>query len=103
MDYTVNVNATKACTLTVSTGSAPATPSTPSTPSTPTVTIKKGDANGDGAITIRDLADVRLHLLGLKKLSGDKAKAADVNGDGGIAIRDLADIRLHLLGLKTIK
>lgn len=113
MEYIVNVDASKACTLSVSTGTPPAsstTPSTPSTstpststPTTSTTTIKKGDVNGDNKISIGDLANVRLHLLKTKILAGNNLKAADVNGDGNVSIGDLASIRLHLLGVKTIK
>lgn len=89
-DYTVNVNAAVPCVLTVATG----------TPPTPTV--RKGDTNGDGSISLSDLANVRLHLLGKYTLSGDNAYGADTNGDGQISLSDLANIRLHLLGKFTI-
>lgn len=92
-DYVINVQATKACTLTVSTKSPPAS----------TVSVKRGDTNGDGNITIRDLANIRLHLLGITKLKGDNLTGADTNGDGNITIRDLANIRLHLLGISILK
>lgn len=93
-DYTVSVYADKACTLYVN-----STGTIPGGGSQPTVTVKKGDTNGDGQITLRDLANVRLHLLGLISLSGNNLTGADTNGDGQIALRDLANIRLHLLGL----
>lgn len=92
-DYVINVQATKACTLTVSTKSPPAS----------TVSVKRGDTNGDGNITIRDLANIRLHLLGITKLKGDNLTGADTNGDGSITIRDLANVRLHLLGISILK
>lgn len=104
-DYNINVDSAVDCTLTVKTGTAPVTPSTPSTPDTPPTvpTVKRGDTNGDGKISLSDLANVRLHLLGKFLLSGEYATAADTNNDGKISLSDLANIRLHLLGLFTIK
>lgn len=103
-DYNITIDATTDCTLTVKTGSAPVTPPdpTPSTPSEPEPTIKRGDTNGDGKITLSDLANVRLHLLGRFTLGGNSFTAADTNNDGKISLSDLANIRLHLLGLYTI-
>ena len=92
--YTISVVADSACTLSVKTGNAPVVDETK---------VKKGDTNGDGNITINDLANIRLHLLGLFNLKNEYLTAADTNGDGKITINDLANIRLHLLGLFTIK
>ncbi|UPU39377.1 dockerin type I repeat-containing protein [Erysipelothrix sp. Poltava] len=44
--------------------------------------MKRGDVNGDGKISLIDLAMVKSHLLGNSKLSGDSFARADVNGDG---------------------
>ena len=93
-DYTISVYADRACTLYVN-----STGTLPGGGSQTVVTVKKGDTNGDGQITLRDLANVRLHLLGLISLSGNNLVGADTNGDGQIALRDLANVRLHLLGL----
>ncbi len=95
MDYVINVDASAACTLTVKSGKATA-------PSTPSSTVKKGDTNGDGTVTIRDLANIRLHLLKISTLKNDNFKGADTNGDGDITIRDLANVRLHLLGISKL-
>lgn len=61
--------------------------------------VKKGDVNGDGEITIDDLAKIKLHLIDKEVLTGRNFKAADINNDGEITIDDLAKIRLHLIGL----
>lgn len=94
-DYTINVYAQNDCKLTISTKTEAAVPSE--------TTVKKGDTNADGKITTSDLANVRLHLLGLINLKGDNLKGADTNGDGKITTSDLANVRLHLLGLITLK
>lgn len=69
----------------------------------PVPVIKKGDVNGDGQISLTDLAAVRIHILELSILTGDSFTAADCNGDGEITLSDLAAIRLHLLGLIVIE
>lgn len=85
-DYTINVKADVACTLTVG-------------GDTPPKEFMRGDTNGDGKISLIDLANVQRHLLGLMKLTGDNFTAADTNGDGKISLIDLANIQRHLLGL----
>ena len=70
--------------------------------SLPTVTVKRGDTNGDGAIDVIDLAAIRLHLLGIRALQGDAFSGGDTNGDGSIDVIDLAAIRLHLLGIRLM-
>ncbi len=85
------------------TNPTPDTPSNPSTPSTPaTPVIEKGDTNGDGKINAIDLAAVNMHILKVKTLSGDSAKAADVNNDGKINAIDLAAVNMHILKVKFI-
>ena len=90
--YYINIEATVDCTVTIGEydSSSPAN-------------IVKGDTNGDGKITLSDLANVRLHLLGKFTLKDNNASGADTNKDGKISLSDLANIRLHLLGLYTIK
>ena len=75
-------------------------PSTP--PEPPKPVIKKGDTNNDGNINAVDLAEVKMDILGVKKLQGDAIKAGDINDDGKINAIDLADIKMHILGVKTI-
>lgn len=94
--YTVTVESDVACILYVKIGTAA------SSGSTSTPTVKRGDTNGDGKITLSDLANVRLHLLKKYTLTGDNLTGADTNGDGKVTLADLANIRLHLLGLYKI-
>lgn len=123
-DYVINVNALADCVLTLTSIKTPTVPpdqeqggTTPDpdnpggengeggTPedTPPAPTIKKGDINGDDLITLSDLASVRVHLLELALLTGDKFTAGDINSDGAITLSDLAAVRLHLLGLIEIQ
>lgn len=69
----------------------------------PKPVIVKGDTNGDNKITLSDLANIRLHLLGKFVLKDNNSLGADTNNDGKISLSDLANVRMHLLGLYTIK
>ncbi len=62
-----------------------------------------GDTNGDGKVSIVDLANVQKHLLKVKSPSGIYAKAFDTNKDGKITIIDLANVQKHLLKVNSIK
>lgn len=64
--------------------------------------VKKGDVNGDGKISLADLAGVQMHLLGVKSVATAYQTTADINGDGKISLSDLASIQMHLLGVKLI-
>jgi len=86
-DYYLNIDAETDCTLIVNWGQS----------------TVLGDTNGDGQISIADLANVRLNLLGIYNFNEYQNVAADTNKDGKITIIDLANLRLHLLGLYTIK
>lgn len=62
--------------------------------------IVKGDVTGDGRVTIRDVATLRLHLAGSlsQELTAEQLQAGDVTEDGRITIRDIAYLRLMLAG-----
>lgn len=88
-DYYIYVDADRNCTLYVdSSGNAPA--------------VTNGDTNGDGIINGRDLANVQMHILNVKLLSGDGFTAGDTNKDGIINGRDLANVQMHILGVKKL-
>ena len=88
-DYYIYVDAGSNCTLYVdSSGNAPA--------------VTNGDTNGDGIINGRDLANVQMHILNVKLLSGDGFTAGDTNKDGIINGRDLANVQMHILGVKSL-
>lgn len=113
--YKISVNATKACTLYVnSTGKLPtgsssssssgsSSNSSGSSSNTSSTKIYRGDANGNGKIDIGDLAKIQMHLLNVKKLTGNYLTAADTNKDGNVNLKDLAGVQMHLLGVKTIE
>lgn len=101
-DYVIDVLADKAYVLYVDSGAGitPIDPDTEPTPDpTPEPQIMRGDTNGDGKITLIDLANVQRHLLGVIELTGDKFAGADTNKDGKISLIDLANIQRHLLGI----
>ena len=66
------------------------------------IVIIYGDNNGDGEITILDLANIQKHLLKKTTLTGNFAKSADTNKDGKITILDLANVQKHLLKKSNI-
>lgn len=59
-----------------------------------------GDINRDGVVNSIDAAALRLHLLDMELLSGEKLKAADINKDGTVSSIDAALLRLSLLEIK---
>ncbi len=69
---------------------------TPTPP--PASKILKGDTNLDGLISLSDMTNVGLHLVGSIILSGDNFTAADTNSDGYITLSDMTNIGLHLVG-----
>lgn len=88
-DYYLTVHSDCAATLKISVNSAEPK-------------IVCGDTNGDGKITIIDLANVQKHLLKLISLTGNNFTGADTNRDGKITIIDLANIQKHLLRIITL-
>lgn len=81
----------------------PDKPDTPENPDKPQVVIKKGDVDGDGKITVNDLAKIKLHCIEKELLTGDRLKAADIDGDGKVTVNDIAQIKLVLIGLMKIE
>ena len=88
-NYKIFVEATVDCTLTIG-------------GSTPPVKTMPGDTNGDGIVNGRDLANVQMHILGIKTLTGDAFSRADTNSDGKVNGRDLANVQMHILEIKTL-
>lgn len=65
--------------------------------------VVTGDIDGDGEITINDLAKVKLHLIEYEFLTGIHFKAGDVDNDKEMTVNDAAQIKLVLIDLMEIK
>ena len=67
------------------------------------VIVVTGDVNGDGAVTLTDMVQIRAHLLGRSSLKGAAAQAADLNGDGQMTLTDFVQSLSAVLGRSKIK
>ncbi|HSW36377.1 MAG TPA: matrixin family metalloprotease [Candidatus Limnocylindrales bacterium] len=63
--------------------------------------ILNGDVNGDGTITVTDIALVMRHTLGLATLNEDQMIFVDVNRDRVVDVRDIALLMRYALGIIT--
>ena len=72
------------------------------TPQSTTPARRKGDYDGDGQVTVKELATIRMYLLGVKSLSVTERSYLDVSGDNEVTVKDLALVRMYLLGLTNI-
>ncbi len=61
----------------------------------------KGDADGDGEISVLDASLIQLYLVGKKDLSGNALIAADFDEDEDISVLDASAIQLWLVGKLT--
>ena len=59
--------------------------------------IVTGDIDCDGEMTINDLAQMKLYIIDLEKLSESRIKAANLDDDTEITINDLAKMKLELI------
>ena len=67
------------------------------------VIVVTGDVNGDGAVTLTDMVQIRAHLLGRSTLKGAAVQAADLNGDGQMTLTDFVQSLSAVLGRSKIK
>lgn len=65
--------------------------------------IVKGDIDGNGEITLTDLAKMKLHCIEKELLEGNALKAADVNGTDTVTVTDLARLKLVLIGYMNLE
>ena len=65
--------------------------------------VVTGDVNGDGAVTLTDMVQIRAHLLGRSTLKGAAAQAADLTGDGQLSLTDFVQSLSAVLGRSKIK
>lgn len=61
------------------------------------------DLNGDGKITITDLAKSKLHYIESEELTGAYLKASDIDGNNAFGINDIAQIKLVIIGLMVLE
>ncbi len=61
--------------------------------------ILKGDADGDGYVSITDATTIQRYLVGLYDLDDEQLLAADTDGDGYVSITDVTVIQRYLVGL----
>ncbi len=111
-NYVISVNATKDAILYIDYGKGitPVNPDSGTTSKPDGGTSKPdtgkeimmGDTNGDAKINGRDAANIQMHILGIKLLTGDAFKSADTNNDGKINGRDAANVQMHILGIKNL-
>lgn len=65
--------------------------------------VVTGDIDGNGKISINDLAKLKLNYIGAEPLSGAYKEAADVDRNGKITLNDIARLKLVIIGKETIK
>ncbi len=56
----------------------------------------RGDANGDGKISIKDATWIQQYQAGLRKLESKGLKAADADCDGVITVKDATKVQKYL-------
>ena len=61
------------------------------------ILVVKGDIDGNGKISIIDLAKLKLHYISQEILTGHNLRAGDMNGDSKVTLTDLGQIRLKLI------
>ena len=61
-----------------------------------------GDINGDGKITISDVAKTTSHIRGKVLLEDYDFAVADINGDGKVTVSDKAKINAHMRGKSSL-
>ena len=60
--------------------------------------VVKADLDGNGKLTLNDLAKMCLHCIEKETLTGEYLEAADLDNNNKITVTDLAKIRLLLIG-----
>jgi len=65
-------------------------------------TIIKGDTDGDGDATFRDILQINRHRLSKESLTNVYLKAADVTGEGSVDFRDILKVNKYRLGIDSL-
>lgn len=66
-------------------------------------TVVTGDINGDGNISVTDLAKLERHVAGIEKLDGVYKVAADINDNDSVTLTDLVKVSRDIARLEEIK
>lgn len=64
--------------------------------------VVTGDVNGDGKITLKDMAMVKEHYLGISQIKGIYYQAALIGNSDKVKLGDYAKIKSHYLGIEKI-
>ena len=64
--------------------------------------IVKGDLNGDGKVTLTDLAQLKLHMVETTLLQEPYKSGADIDGDGSVTLTDLGKLKRVLAELEKL-
>ena len=62
----------------------------------------RGDANGDGLVTLKDILLLRKIVAGVETLPDSYIANADVNGDGYVTLKDILLLRKVVAGVATL-
>lgn len=63
----------------------------------------RGDLNGDGKISAKDIVCVQRLIVGLDELNDSSLAKADLNGDGKVSAKDIVVLQRHIVGLEYIQ
>gem|GEM_PF-1888815 len=61
----------------------------------------RGDVNGDGEVTMKDVLLLRRYIAGLSELDDAALARADLNGDGDATMKDVLILRRIIAGLES--
>ena len=65
--------------------------------------VVKGDANGDGKVTVADILQILAYTLDTGDLDAAAQFAANVDGNDSITVADILSILAHTLDQKTLE
>lgn len=86
-----------------STTPAPSTPDVPVAPDAPsTPSGIRGDLNGDGKISAKDIVAIQRVIVGLDPTDSSNIANYDLNKDGKVSAKDIVMIQRHIVGLESL-